>query len=281
MKFQDLLKNYNIDLTRTKLLRHNISNLEVARNYSLGYLDIYQSIQTESRLKNCDFICGFLGTEGTEGKFLGCYKITGHMPLKQEKLPLDYFVGNEIYGADLVFWQMEKTNILSDLIDRLVIDWGKGAINWCQNGTTEKEILYILPAISEIEFSSYDKILLSFDTLKTIITHPNQHTEWEKRLSAVAGIYLITDTKTGKHYIGSASGLEGGIWGRWSNYARTKHGGNKRLIELITADPDYCNNFQFSILEVFPIKRDRHEILEYEALYKRKMGTVRFGLNDN
>ena len=91
----------------------------------------------------------------------------------------------------------------------------------------------------------------------------------------------ITDTKTGKHYVGSASGLEGGIWGRWSEYARTKHGGNKRLVELIAADPDYCYNFQYSILEVFPIKRDRQEILEYEQLYKRKLYSIPFGLNDN
>ena len=60
-----------------------------------------------------------------------------------------------------------------------------------------------------------------------------------------------------------------------------KHGGNKRLVELITADADYCNNFQFSILEVFPIKRDRREVLEYEQLYKRKLKSTQFGLNEN
>jgi len=97
----------------------------------------------------------------------------------------------------------------------------------------------------------------------------------------VAGVYLITDTNTGKHYVGSASGEQGGIWGRWSEYARTKHGGNKRLRALITADDDYCRHFQFSILEVFPIKRDRHEVLEYEQLYKRKLRTIEFGWNDN
>ena len=74
---------------------------------------------------------------------------------------------------------------------------------------------------------------------------------------------------------------EGGIWGRWSEYARTKHGGNKRLIALITVDPEYCSHFQYFILEVFPIKRDRKEVLEYEQLYKKKLRSVQFGLNDN
>ena len=81
--------------------------------------------------------------------------------------------------------------------------------------------------------------------------------------------------------MGSASGEQGGIWGRWSEYVKTKHGGNKRLVELITADADYCNNFQFSILEVFPLKRDRREVLEYEQLYKRKLLSIEYGLNNN
>ena len=92
-----------------------------------------------------------------------------------------------------------------------------------------------------------------------IVDHDKEHVEWANRLSSVAGIYLITDTKTGKHYVGSASGEVGGIWGRWSQYAKTKHGGNVQLKKLIEQDPDYCRNFQYSILEVFPIKRDKVE----------------------
>lgn len=123
--------------------------------------------------------------------------------------------------------------------------------------------------------------MLSYEALRKIVYNKTAYKEWEEKLSAVAGVYLITDTKTGKHYIGSASGEEGGIWGRWSEYARTKHGGNKRLVELIAADSEYCNHFQYSILEVFPIKRDRKEVLEYEQLYKKKLGSIQFGLNDN
>ena len=184
-------------------------------------------------------------------------------------------------STDYVIYHLEASDILAELKNTLVIDWGKGTINWCQNGTTDKEILEIRPAVSEVEFISYDKVLLSFDTLRKIVYNKAAYKEWEDKLSAVAGVYLITDTKTGKHYVGSASGLEGGIWGRWSEYARTKHGGNKRLVELITADPDYCYNFQYSILEVFPLKRDKQEVLEYEQLYKKKLWSIQFGLNDN
>ena len=71
------------------------------------------------------------------------------------------------------------------------------------------------------------------------------------------------------------------IKGRWSNYVKTKHGGNEQLKKLIVQDENYCNNFQFSILEVLPIKRDRLEVLECEKRYKEKLLSVEYGLNDN
>ena len=279
MILQQLLSD--IDLTKTKLVRHNISNDYVAHSYSHGYLDIYQSIQTPKRFKDCEHIISFLGIEGTEGRFLGCYKIVDTVPLNPAELPQDFLLEDYVSGDVHVFWKMEKLDMLSEMVDRLTIDWGKSTLSWCQKATLEKEVLYILPTVSDIQFISYERVLLPFDKLQTIVLNSKSYKAWEDKLSAVAGVYLITDTHTGKHYVGSASGEQGGIWGRWSEYARTKHGGNKRLRELITADDDYCRHFQFSILEVFPIKRDRHEVLEYEQLYKRKLRTIEFGWNDN
>lgn len=280
MKFQELLSNKEINLKRTKLIRHNISNNEVATYYFKGQLETYQTIQRPSLFKNCDTVISFLGTEGTNGVFLGCYKINGYTHYDTANLPNDFTIDLDA-DTDCVIFDLEKTDILAEFQNRLVIDWGKGAISWFQNGTTEKEILEIRPVISEIEFISYDRVLLSHETLRKIVYNKAAYKKWEDKLSAVAGVYLITDTKTGKHYVGSASGTDGGIWGRWSEYAHTKHGGNKRLVALIKDDPNYCYNFQYSILEVFPIKRDKHEVLAYEQLYKKKLQSVQFGLNDN
>ena len=242
MKLQELLAYKGINLERTRLIRHNLSNGEIAAYYNQRQIETYQMIQRPSRFKNCDYVISFLGTEGTNGVFLGCYKVNGFSKYDVSKLPVNFSIELDA-STDYVIYHLEATDILAELKNRLVIDWGKGTINWCQNGTTDKEILEIRPAVSEVEFISYDKVLLSFDTLRKIVYNKAAYKEWEDKLSAVAGVYLITDTKTGKHYVGSASGLEGGIWGRWSEYARTKHGGNKRLVELITADPDYCYNF--------------------------------------
>ena len=100
-------------------------------------------------------------------------------------------------------------------------------------------------------------------------------------LSVVKGVYLINDTSTGKLYVGSAYG-EDGIWGRWRNYVLTKgHGHNRLLKKLIASDPLHCNNFRFSILMLLPRTVTPDEALKKETLFKNKLGTNSFGLNDN
>lgn len=54
---------------------------------------------------------------------------------------------------------------------------------------------------------------------------------WRTALSSVAGVYLISDSASGKLYVGSACG-EGGIWQRWCQYVASGHGGNVELRRL-------------------------------------------------
>lgn len=101
-------------------------------------------------------------------------------------------------------------------------------------------------------------------------------------LSAIRGVYLITDLNTGKLYVGSAYG-DDGIWGRWSEYVVTGgHGGNKSLRELIEKDEHYASkHFQFSILMLLPKTVTADEAVSKEKLFKRKLGSNSFGLNKN
>ena len=98
-------------------------------------------------------------------------------------------------------------------------------------------------------FPGFDKVNLSFKELEKFITDDNPN--WRTALGSVSGVYLITDMQTGKRYVGSAYG-EDGIWGRWSDYIESGHGGNKGIIELIEScgGKEYCReNFRFSLLE--------------------------------
>lgn len=282
MTFQELLAGHGIDWKRVKLIRHNLTNEVVHANHKRNYLELYQSVQTPVCFKDCDLVISFLGETGTNGVFQGCYRVGSTKPYRRVDFPDDFTPDSDmVEDGSVAVYELARTDLLADLKDRLVIDWGKGAIQWRQSGTVEKELLEIRPARSVIDFPGYENVLLTFEELHEIVYHKDAHRIWEEKLSAVAGVYLITDTKTGRLYVGSASGEDGGIWNRWSEYAKTKHGGNKRLKALIAADADYCNNFQYSILEVLPLKREKKEVLDCEAQYKKKLLSIRFGLNDN
>lgn len=143
------------------------------------------------------------------------------------------------------------------------------------------EVVEICPGLNYKRFTDYSELILSFKELREIVL--NEYKEWKIVLSAVKGVYLITDTHTGKLYIGSAYG-DDGIWGRWRDYVSTNgHGGNKSLVELTdSGKSDYASKyFQFSILMLLPKTVTADEAIAKEQLFKRKLGTNAFGLNNN
>ena len=96
------------------------------------------------------------------------------------------------------------------------------------------------------------------------------------------GVYVITDKSNGKQYVGSAYGQRG-IWSRWSEYVGSGHGNNDELAELIEKyGIGYAaKNFQFALLELFPMKRDDDSIIERESFWKRVLLTHMHGYNRN
>lgn len=131
------------------------------------------------------------------------------------------------------------------------------------------------------QFPGYEDIDLSFEELETLVK--NERADWKAALENIKGVYLISDTSTGKRYVGSAYG-EQGIWSRWCSYAATGHGGNVELRVLI-ANPslDYCRkNFRFALLEERLSRTPDETILNREAFWKRILFTRgEQGLNRN
>jgi group I intron endonuclease len=104
---------------------------------------------------------------------------------------------------------------------------------------------------------------------------------WRSALKSFSGVYVITDNKTGKHYIGSAYGGEG-IWQRFVLYARNVHGGNRELKQLLEKHgKDYFNNFQLSILEVCDLNANKDYVLSRESHWKDVLRSREFGYNEN
>ena len=88
----------------------------------------------------------------------------------------------------------------------------------------------------------------------------------------------MTDSKTGKMYVGSAYGTDM-LLGRWENYIKTCHGGNKLMRKM--KDEYIKDNFYFSILETFKHDEDDQIIIDREKRWKEVLRTREFGYNDN
>ena len=131
-------------------------------------------------------------------------------------------------------------------------------------------------------FPGFHAVNLSFQELEGLMAHNRQ--DWETALSHVKGVYLITDTKSQRRYVGSAYG-ELGIWSRWSNYIQLGHGDNEGMRELLKGhDLDYCRrHFKFALLEHRDARTDDAIILDRETFWKQVLDTrhAETGLNRN
>ncbi|CCE56391.1 MAG TPA: hypothetical protein DHV38_01155 [Corynebacterium casei] len=168
---------------------------------------------------------------------------------------------------------LTESERMSDLAGRLVINW-RAPRTWRLNGATVAN--YAVETIAEAEpipFPGFDNLILSYALLQSVI-RDSKYASWRTALSSVKGIYLITDTRSGRHYIGKADGPES-IHQRWHSYAANGHGGNKELKAL---NPD---SFRFSLLRIFDPSTPNSIIDSAESHFKLALDTRIHGLNSN
>lgn len=77
----------------------------------------------------------------------------------------------------------------------------------------DKEVVELLPQGYTRPWPDYLDFILTHDELVRICSNPEANREWVHKLTAVAGVYLITHA--GNQYVGSAYGREG-IYGRFA-----------------------------------------------------------------
>ena len=151
-----------------------------------------------------------------------------------------------------------------------------------ENVMDELEVVQILnEQYTGNEFPGYENVRLSYPLLKNIVDR--QLPGWVDALRNQKAVYLITDTKTGKLYVGSATSQTGMLLQRWSSYAADGHGGNIELRELVKQQGlDYVkDNFQYSILENYNARMDDGYILKRESWWKETLCTRTHGYNKN
>jgi len=259
------------------MARHQDRRLNIEPLLALDQFDVYQSFQSRPVFE-CKYVISFIGEGGMRARLIGVYEVMGRQERGTVSLPSD-FLYQHMNARNCYHYTLERDERFDDLAYRVVIDWGGSARAWCQR-YRDKEVIEILPIGYVKEFPGYLDFILSYSELREIILNPQANREWHRSLSAVAGIYLITDRSTGTQYVGSAYGAEG-ILGRWRNYAIQPHGGNRLLQELLQRNPTGHRFFDFTILRTLDKTMSQNEVFAIETLYKRKLGSRAYGLNAN
>lgn len=270
----DILNKYGIDPTEVRFVRHVNKEIPILETFRTNRkrFDAYQGFQDPKRFGDSKHIAVFAPLEGRAALFLGLWDVVGckiNSELTGTDLsPIDEFNFPQDWKGKIVWYDLKHNQTMSDLSERLVIDWGLGTKAWVQR--SDKSILEIRRPNSIGDFVSYSAVKLSYHDLKKLMDDANSNMTWRNALSSVNGVYLIRDTTSGKLYVGSAYG-EQGIYGRWRNYASSGHGGDVMLVDL-----DH-SNLEFSILEIAPLTLSAQEVIDIENKWKDRLGTRLFG----
>lgn len=279
--FSDILRKAGLDPAKVKLIRHSRQDPDFSSCYHKGpqMIQEYTKVQKPNFSKGYDFWCVFISESSTTARFFACYRVNGSVPDTPELKPSGFPIEGWFHG-NLRYFDLEPIPLFEDYQNRLVIDWGSAALAWHQKGTTEKPVLAIQSPSKP--FVGYENVILTYDELREVVENQLEYSLWQAALSSVNAIYLITDTETGRQYVGSAYG-DGGLLARWRCYVDTLHGGNKLIKEVLCSHPDRYQYFQFSILLVLSktTARDSDEIFQLESLWKKKLLSIRFGMNNN
>lgn len=292
ISIQDLLKGWNrnsefdnANESRIKLVRHSSEvkpdsfiykkyNGSVYKLYRTDYalFKEWQSEQSDSKMKNVDYLVVFLAEEGCECRFIGVYRNNGP---------------KRATGNGVSEYAIEEVEGFEGLKDKVVIDWGKGTLSWMQNWQSAKEVRRIEQVNTGDNvpyFTRYEDVILSFSQLQKVV----EDKEWKSKLESLNCVYMILDKETGKQYVGVTyknmkPGIKNGILGRWTEYAKTGHGNNKLLVALLAEKGiSYADqNFQWTILETLPLNVTPKVAIDRESLYKKKFGTREHGYNEN
>ena len=259
---------------KVRLLRHKPEIMEKIHDRSF---EAYQNSQKKDVFGDAEYLISFVAERSKFAKFVGVWELRGK---KQEKDGRWLYKTRECDGFEKLKY-------------RLVIRWGGGARSWVQRldskweksnkskwGKCNKVVEEILPENYVKDFPGYYDFTLSYTELRQMVMHPQANREWHRMLSAIAGVYVILDQKSGKLYVGSATGEEG-IWGRWLSYGKKADGGNELLAELLEEDSKRKEFLQYSILRVLEPSATKEEVLFQEGLIKQKLGSRKFGLNGN
>lgn len=270
LTFKHLLEAAGLDPNGVKLLRHKapVDLLLTWLNDRAAFENL-QSLQEIGRRKEFSrpYWASFIALQDGRTLFVGVYK-AARAGLVSE--PFYEPLTGSSHGPDTFDrYDFELTPLLAEYRGRLFIEWGAGKLAWAQNAENhDKPIVELTSGIVDPPWPGFMGLVMPLSELAVI---PQS---WRDRLAEAKGVYLLACPEEGKAYVGKADGANG-LLGRWEEYARNGHGGNKLLRDRERTD------LQVSILEVARLGAEGEEIDAMESLWKRKLMSRIMGLNAN
>lgn len=274
LTFNGLLRSSGLAVETTILLRHGDGRAKNAI-YKAAIekdprFDDYQRRQVSPNVvaafDRATHLASFVVDPAGSTVFAGIWHILG----RTDELYPDPLVSPDSAEPPAVTFSTKRVEILDDFRGRLIIDWGKGFLAWCQRAANQtKPILEVRREIADPEFPGY---LRFHHNLGDILTLP---AAWITALKVCGGVYLLAHRSNGQLYVGSATGVDG-FFGRWCAY-QDGHGGNVGLLEVGGSAGDY----EVSILEVAGSGLAEQDVIEMESCWKAKLSSREHGLNRN
>lgn len=277
MQLWDVLEKHGVDPNKSTvfLMRHADKRFDIRRHVGTRALALYQAVKNED-YQDGDLVVSFFGHRAKHGLLLGIWRFGDRM-LATKALETGLLEGSFEPEEELgtYYYDLQELSLLDDLRLKLEVEWGKELV-WRRR--LKKSDSYPVSVRSEcpVPFEGIDNVSLVMAELRMVI----DDIEWSRELGGVLGVYLITDELEGGHYVGSAGG-KGGVLQRWTDYVKTGHGGNRKLIALVETNSSRSNDFRFTLLETLPLKTPKREILGRESYWKRAIGSRTHGLNSN
>jgi hypothetical protein len=127
MNLTQLWKVNGFDTDEIIIVRHTDhddsgTKVDMKLLYSTGMIEFYQSIQSKKRFDNCDFVVSFIGGKGTEAKYIGAYEKIGKRKDFDKNTMPDKFPYKDIFSDGSYQYQLNKIDVLNDVIDQMIIE---------------------------------------------------------------------------------------------------------------------------------------------------------------
>jgi hypothetical protein len=250
-------------------------------------LEFYQAEQSKDVFGGCEGIFSFLGLPGRRALFIGAYQVRG---ARTATLPDASTVPVALRGmyesarrdeCDVVryYYDLIRDPRFAALEMRVVVDWGLAALTWHQWGL-DKPVVELRDPNTLGPCPDYRELEVSLAKLAFLTRHEDANPSWRDKLSAVGGIYLLTDRARGRLYVGQAGG-EAGFWGRWKAYAE-QCTGNVAIDPAFEAGELRPESAMLSILDVVPRSASAKIVLDrLEVRWKERLCTRLVGYNRN